>query len=169
MFFRISIIIVRSGAIMSTKVIKYLQQQKIRMEVREYIFKEKGAKIAADAIDWPVSQTVKTLVVRLAPARYILVLMPADTSLSLKNLARVLGEKKLEMAEPPEAEKVTGYLTGGISPFQTLKTLPAIMDESIFRYEKVAINGGKRGVLVIMAPQDIERLTKARRAELTTE
>ncbi|MBW2096333.1 MAG: Cys-tRNA(Pro) deacylase [Deltaproteobacteria bacterium] len=127
----------------------------------EYEHKHKGARFAAEAMDFPVSQTIKTLVVHVDHKGYYLVLMPGDKDLDLKHLAKSLSAKRAAMADAATAERLTGYLVGGISPFRTKKDLPVIIDESLMHFNKVAVNGGKRGIMLIMHPRDILTASRA--------
>jgi Cys-tRNA(Pro)/Cys-tRNA(Cys) deacylase len=81
--------------------------------------------------------------------------MPGDKQLSLKHLARECGVKKAAMADTPTAERLTGYLVGGISPFGTKQKITVVMEESLLKFDKVAINAGQRGVMLLLTPQDI--------------
>ena len=84
---------------MSTRAIRYLEQEKVPFEIVKYDHGEKGAAFAARASGYPLERTVKTLVVDLGEKRYILVLMPGDSQLSMKRLARVRGVKRAAMAD----------------------------------------------------------------------
>jgi Cys-tRNA(Pro)/Cys-tRNA(Cys) deacylase len=141
---------------MSTPAIKFLKQRKIAFEVLRYEHAEKGAEFAAKATGYPLAQTVKTLVVDLGQKGYTLVLSTGDKQLSMKRLARVCGVKQAAMADTKTAERLTGYLIGGISPFGTKHRLPVIMDESILGFDKILINGGQRGRMLMVAPGDIQ-------------
>lgn len=141
---------------MSTPAIKYLKQRKIAFEVLRYEHAEKGAEFAARATGYPLAQTVKTLVVDLGEKGYTLVLLTGDKQLSMKRLARVCGVKRAAMADTKTAERLTGYLIGGIGPFGTRQRLPTIMDESILGFDKILINAGQRGRMLILAPADIQ-------------
>jgi Cys-tRNA(Pro)/Cys-tRNA(Cys) deacylase len=103
-----------------------------------------------------LAQTVKTLVVDLGEKGYTLVLMTGDKQLSMKRLARACGVKRAAMADTKTAERLTGYLIGGISPFGTRQRLPTIMDESIFGFDKILINAGQRGRMLMLTPADIQ-------------
>ncbi len=142
---------------MSTRAIKFLQQNGVPFEVMTYAHEEKGAEFASKAIDFPLEQTIKTLVVDLGNSRCALVLMPGDRRLALKDLVTVFSVKRIALADQAIAEKVTGYHVGGISPFGTTRKLPVVMEESLMTFEKVAINGGKRGVMLMMKPKDIAK------------
>ncbi|OQX27140.1 MAG: hypothetical protein BWK80_06885 [Desulfobacteraceae bacterium IS3] len=139
----------------STRATKFLSQKGIAFEVIEYEHEEKGAKFASQAIGFPLEQTVKTLVADLGDKKYALALMPGDKQLSLKHLARECGVKKAAMADTATAERLTGYLVGGISPFGTKQKLTVVMEESLLKFDKVAINAGQRGTMLMMRPQDI--------------
>ena len=140
---------------MSTRAITYLKQKGIPFEALSYDHQEKGAEFAARATGFPLEQTVKTLVVELESKKYCLVLMPGNQQLNLKYLAKIFAVKRTAMVDTTTAERLTGYLVGGISPFGTKKRLPVVMEKSIQDYEQVLINAGQRGVMLKMAPKDI--------------
>ena len=89
--------------------------------------------------------------------------MPGDRELSLKKLARAAGAKQAQLADPRDAERVTGYLVGGISPFGARRALPAFLEESLLEHERIAINAGQRGVIIELASADVARLLGRRR------
>jgi len=140
---------------MSTRAITFLKQKGIPFEAITYDNQEKGAEFAARATGFPLEQTVKTLVVELERKKYCLVLMPGNQQLNLKYLAKIFAVKRTAMVDTTTAERLTGYLVGGISPFGTKKRLPVVMDKSIQDYEQVLINAGQRGMMLKMAPKDI--------------
>lgn len=142
---------------MSTRAIQFLEQKKISIEVVKYEHEEKGAAFASRASGFPLERTVKTLVVDLGENQYTLVLMPGDKQLSMKRLAKVRGVKRAAMADTRTAERITGYLVGGISPFGTRQKLPVIMEESILKFEEILINAGQRGTMLLMASEDIKK------------
>ena len=141
---------------MSTRAITFLRKKKIPFEVVEYDHEEKGAEYAARATGYPLEITVKTLVVELErKKKYGLALLPGHLELNLKELASVTGVKRTAMVDIPTAERLTGYLAGGISPFATRQILPVIMDESIIGNHEILINAGQRGKMVMVSPRDI--------------
>ena len=140
---------------MSTRAIRFLNQKGIHFEVIEYEHKEKGARFASEAIGFPLDKTIKTLIVDLGLRGYIMVLMPGDKNINLKRLASSFSVKRAAMADTATAERLTGYLVGGISPFGTKMNLPVVMEEGLLEFNKVSINAGKRGVMLIMDPKDI--------------
>lgn len=143
---------------MSTRAIQFLIKQKVFHEVITYDHQEKGAAFAAQALSFPLEQTIKTLVFEMGENEYGLALMPGNRQLSLKKLAKVLSKKKVFMAEEKDAEKVTGYLVGGISPFGTRRQLPVVMEEDLLAFSQVLINAGQRGTMLKMDPSDISKL-----------
>ena len=142
---------------MSTRAIQFLKHKKIAFELVRYEHQEKGAAYAAKATGYPLAQTVKTLMVHLGQKGYTLVLMPGDKQLSMKRLAKVCGVKRAVMADTKTAERLTGYLVGGISPFGTKQKLPVMMEESILCFDKILINAGQRGRMLMMSPTDIQK------------
>jgi Cys-tRNA(Pro)/Cys-tRNA(Cys) deacylase len=140
---------------MSTRAIKILNQKGIHFDVIEYKHNEKGALFAASAMAFPLERTIKTLVVDLGSKGYMIVLMPGDKNINLKRLAEAFSVKRAAMADTSTAERLTGYLAGGISPFGTKQDLPVVMDKSLLKFDSVAVNGGKRGVMLIIDPKDI--------------
>ena len=140
---------------MSTRAIAYLNRKKIPYEVVKYEHEEKGAEFAAKATGYPLERTVKTLVVELERKSYCLALLPGHGELDLKKLAALCGAKHAALVDIKTAERLTGYLVGGISPFGTQQRLQIVMEESILTHEEVQINAGQRGVMVKMAPADI--------------
>ncbi len=140
---------------MSTRAIQFLKQKKIPFEIITYHHEEKGAAFAAGATGFALEKTVKTLVVDIGRKQYTLVLMPGNRRLSMKHLARFYDTKRAAMVDVPTAERITGYRVGGISPFGTRQKLPVIMDRNILRFDRVLINAGQRGSMLLMAPADI--------------
>ncbi|MGB5423242.1 MAG: aminoacyl-tRNA deacylase [Desulfobacterales bacterium] len=140
---------------MSTRAIQYLNRNDVSFELVKYEHEEKGAEFAARATGFPLDRTVKTLVVDLGRRNYCLALLPGDRQLDLKQLAQVFAVKRAAMADTATAERLTGYLVGGISPFGTKQALPSVMEKRIREYAEVLINAGQRGVMLKMAPEDI--------------
>jgi len=140
---------------MSTRAIQFLKQNRIPFEVVSYDHAQKGAKFAAKATGYPLEATVKTLVVDLGQNLHTLVLMPGDKQLSMKRLAKVCGVKRAAMVDIPTAERLTGYLVGGISPFGIKKKIPVVMDDGVLKFDRILINAGQRGTMLIMDPADI--------------
>jgi Cys-tRNA(Pro) deacylase len=96
---------------------------------------------------------VKTLVMQDERARTLLVLMHGDRQVSTKNLARAIGVKSVEPCKPEVAQRASGYLVGGTSPFGIRRPLPVYVEESVLALPRILVNGGRRGFLVGIEPQ----------------
>jgi len=151
----------------STRAIELLKKEGIAFETKEYKHQQKGALFASKSIGFPPKRTIKTLVVSVGKKGYILALVPGDKQLNLKAIARYFSVKKAEMVAPSIAERLTGYMVGGISPFGTKKTLPVVMEIGLLKFDRIAINGGKRGLMIILDPRDIIRAVKCNLLQLT--
>ena len=156
----------RQEYLMATRAIQFLKRKMIRFEVVRYPHGEKGAEFAALSIGFPLEQTVKTLVADLGDGRSCLALTTGNRRLDLKLLAAVFGVKRAALADTATAERLTGYLVGGISPFGTKQTFPTVLDEPIRKFDTVMINGGQRGVMLKIAPKDIAMALNCRVAAI---
>ena len=141
----------------STRGTQFLTKQKVPFTLHTYDHQVKGAEFAAQATDIPLSRMIKTLVVELSQG-FVFALMPGDRTLSLKKLGRLAGSKTSQMSTPKDAERLTGYQVGGISPFGAKRALEVYLDQSLTGYDTVAINGGGRGTIVSLSTQDLIRL-----------
>jgi len=126
-----------------------------------YEYEEKGGTaVSARELGVDEHAVVKTLVMEDEQRQPLIVLMHGDRQVSTKELARQLGRKAIQPCTPEVANRHTGYLVGGTSPFGTRKQLPVYMERSILGLPRVFINGGKRGYLVGMTPADAARVLK---------
>jgi Cys-tRNA(Pro) deacylase len=107
-------------------------------------------------------QVVKTLVMQDEHAQPLIVLMHGDRQVSTKNLARAIGAKSVEPCKPEAAQRHSGYLVGGTSPFGTRKPLPVWVEASVLELPRMLINGGRRGYLLELAPALLVSLLGAR-------
>ena len=112
-----------------------------------------GAQHSAKVLGFDPFTVVKTLVMQDQDAKPLLVLMHGNRKVSTKNLARQIGVKSVEPCKPEVANRHSGYLIGGTSPFGTRKTMPVYIEASILALPEIAINGGRRGYLVRLDPQ----------------
>lgn len=121
-----------------------------------------GAEHSAQVLGFDPFTVVKTLVMEDEKSRPLLVLMHGNRKVSTKNLARQIGAKSVEPCRPDVANRHSGYLVGGTSPFGTRRQMPVYIEETILGLPKIAINGGRRGYLVGIDPQVCVRLLGAR-------
>jgi Cys-tRNA(Pro) deacylase len=121
-----------------------------------------GAQHSAAVLGWPPHHVVKTLVMQDEAAKPLIVLMHGDCSVSTKNLARQIGAKQVEPCKPEVAQRHSGYLVGGTSPFGTKRDMPVYVEAEILTLPKILINGGRRGYLIEIAPQVITQVLGAK-------
>jgi len=142
----------------ATTAIRFLKQHKIKFVPHPYPYEEKGGtKASAKALKVDEFSVIKTLVMEDDEHHPFIILMHGSCEVSLKHLSRQLKVKQVTPCSPDKADRITGYQTGGISPFGTRQPLPVYMEASIEQLEKIWINGGKRGLLVEISPADLIR------------
>ena len=146
---------------MATRGIQFLDKNGIKYNVRRYEHGAKGALFASKSLGHPLEATIKTLVVELSTGGNIFLLMPGHIEVPLKTLAKQLGVRGIAMADTTDAERITGYRVGGISPFGSRKRLPVYMEKSLLEFDQVAVNAGQRGVILMMSPRDIKKALNA--------
>lgn len=112
-----------------------------------------GAQHSAQVLGWDPYTVVKTLIMQDQDAKPLVVLMHGNRKVSTKNLARQIGAKSVEPCKPEVANRHSGYLVGGTSPFGTRREMPVYIEETILALPRILINGGRRGYLVGIAPQ----------------
>ncbi|RAK58644.1 Cys-tRNA(Pro) deacylase [Phenylobacterium hankyongense] len=121
---------------------------------------------AAEALGAPASEVLKTLIVK-ADGKPACVVLASDREVSMKKLAAALGARSAEMAPVPDAERITGYRVGGVSPFGQKKRLPTVLDAAAAEQAEVFVNGGQRGLQVRLAPAELVRMLGAKVAAVT--
>jgi Cys-tRNA(Pro) deacylase len=127
----------------------------------EYDYVEHGGtEVSARVLGVPEHEVVKTLVMQDEEGKPLIVLMHGDRKVSTKNLARQAGRKRIEPCKPEAAQRHSGYQVGGTSPFGTKKRLPVFMERSIRDLRHIYINGGRRGFLVRIKTEDLEKTLK---------
>ncbi len=137
-----------------TPAIRELRQANAEFEPFVFDYVEKGGtRHSAAVLGVDEHAVIKTLVFETNEKKPLIVLMHGDRHVSTKNLARTLGVRSIEPSTPEKANKLTGYLVGGTSPFGTRTKMPVYAEASIFDLDKIYINGGKRGFLVSIAPK----------------
>lgn len=154
---------------MSTRATQFLTQQKVRFTLTTYDYDPNAESIglaAAAAIGAAPSRVLKTLMATV-DGKPVCAIVPSDREVSMKKLAAALGGKSAAMMKPAEAERLTGYHVGGISPFGQKKAVPAVLEEAALAEPLVFLNGGQRGLQVEMDPHDIVRVLSATVAAIT--
>jgi Cys-tRNA(Pro)/Cys-tRNA(Cys) deacylase len=152
-----------------TLAMRFLEGKKVVYEVHEYPASERDAVIVAQEMGVPAAQVFKTLVVLLPPKKPMLVMVPADRQLDLKQLAKAVGEKKVKMAGHAEAESLTGLQVGGISALALVnKGFAMFLDKSAESFSQIYVSAGQRGLEIQLAVKDLVKLTRARLVNVTS-
>jgi Cys-tRNA(Pro) deacylase len=152
-----------------TPAIRVLRQHKVAFAPHVFEYVEKGGtRHSAQFLSVGEHAVIKTLVFETNEKKPLIVLMHGDLQVSTKNLARHLGVKSVAPASPERANKLTGYLVGGTSPFGLKTPLPIYAEKTIFALEKIYLNGGKRGFLVSLAPRVLREVLQAQEVEVAT-
>jgi Cys-tRNA(Pro) deacylase len=142
---------------MKTPATEYLSLKGISFSEHTYEYVEHGGtEVPSRALNVPEHHIVKTLVMEDEARKPLIVLMHGDRKVSTKNLARQAERKSIEPCKPEVAQRHTGYLVGGTSPFGTRKTIPVFAERSIRNLAEIYINGGRRGLLLRIRPADLE-------------
>lgn len=146
-----------------TPATRFLREQRVAFEGHPYEYEERGGtRVSARELGVDEHAVIKTLVMQDEHRQPLVVLMHGDRTVSLKELARAAGVKSVQPCDPQIAQKHSGYLVGGTSPFGTKKPMPVYLEQTILDLPRIYINGGRRGLLVSMAPADIVRTLNPR-------
>jgi len=149
--------------ISETQATQMLRKHQVSFNEHPYPYEEHGGtSVSARELGVPEHEVIKTLVMQDEAARPMIVLMHGDCKVSTKNLARGIGCKSVEPCKPEVAQRHSGYMIGGTSPFGTKKAMPVYVEESILALPRIYINGGRRGFLVSLAPQLLLDLLQAK-------
>ena len=137
-----------------TQATKFLREHAVSYTPHLYAYEEHdGTKVSARELDVDEHAVIKTLVMEDETTKPLIVLMHGDCKVSTKELARQAGCKKIEPCQPDVANRHTGFLVGGTSPFGTKRRMPVYLEKSIMDLPLIYINGGRRGFLVGITPQ----------------
>ena len=137
-----------------TQATKFLREHAVSYTPHLYAYEEHGGtKVSARELDVDEHAVIKTLVMEDETAKPLIVLMHGDCKVSTKELARQASCKKIEPCQPDVANRHTGFLVGGTSPFGTKRRMPVYLEKSILELPLIYINGGRRGFLVGITPQ----------------
>jgi Cys-tRNA(Pro) deacylase len=140
----------------ATSAIRFLRDRHIPFTSCFYRYEERGGtRVASTALGVNEHEVIKTLVLQTETRRPLIVLMHGDREVSTRQLARVIGVKRVEPCDAAAVERLTGYVVGGVSPFGTRTVLPVYVERSILALPHLFINGGKRGFLVDILPADL--------------
>jgi len=144
-----------------TAAVRVLRAEKVEFSDHPYSYEEKGGTaVSSRELGVDEHAVIKTLIMEDDRRKPMVVLMHGDLQVSTKELARLIGVKQVSPCSADTAQKQSGYLVGGTSPFGTRHPMPVYMEESISCLPKIYINGGKRGYLVGMAPSELIRVLK---------
>lgn len=146
-----------------------LQKAKVAFDLHEYEYDPNAERIgmqAAEALGIEPARLLKTLMAK-AGDEVVCVLAPSDREVNLKKLASAAGAKHAAMMGAADAERITGYHVGGISPFGQKKRVRVFVEQTALSFPRVVCNGGRRGLQVELAPADLVRVLDAKAAEIT--
>jgi Cys-tRNA(Pro) deacylase len=154
----------------STPATRVLRVRGVAYTEHPYRYEERGGTATSSReLGVPEHQVVKTLVMEDEEGAPLVVLMHGDREVSTKALARQLSRKTIQICKPEVAERHSGYLVGGTSPFGTRRAMPVVMEATIAGLPRLYVNGGSRGFLVGMAPADLVRVLAPTLAEVALE
>ena len=154
-----------------TPATKLLKANEIDFSIHEYEHDANAKSFgleAAEKLNLRVEEVFKTLLVT-DEKNYFVAILPVHHQLNLKKVAQAVGAKKLKMSDPKDAERLTGYLVGGISPVGQKKRLKTVIDQSAVQLEKLYVSGGKRGLDIGLKPQDLAKVLSATFADVLDE
>jgi len=146
-----------------------LRKHGVPYEAHPYRYEERGGTaVSARELGVDEHTVIKTLAMEDDVKAPLLVLMHGDQEVSTKNLARQIGAKSVTPCAPDVAQRHSGYMVGGTSPFGTRKPLPVYMERTIADLDRIYINGGRRGFLVSLSPADLIRVLQPTLVEAAT-
>ena len=138
-----------------TPATRLLEEKGVEFKRHLYEYTKSGAIAAAEKMGINEHQVIKTLVMEDNNNKPFIILMHAEHQVSLKELSRQLGVKNIQATSKKDAQRLTGYLVGGISPFATRRQLPVFIEETIITLPRLYINAGRRGFIVELKPEDL--------------
>ena len=147
----------------TTRATQVLARSGAEFTVHTYDYDPNAERVglqAAEALGEEPHRVLKTLMAEV-DGKAVCVVVPSDQEVSMKKLAAAAGGKSAQMMKPPEAERVTGYKVGGISPFGQRKQVGTVIEQSALAHDQVYLNGGQRGLQVRLRPADVKDLLKA--------
>jgi len=152
---------VKAEKIPNTPAIIFLKGHNVEFKPLFYKYIDHGGtKESSKQLGIDEHRIIKTLIFEDDKGSPLIVLMNGDFEVSTKNLARIIGAKSVKLCDPNKAQRFSGYQVGGTSPFGTRKTMKIYAQKDIFNFDRIVINGGKRGFLVEIKTEDLQRLLK---------
>ncbi len=144
-----------------TPATQFLRKHGVAFTEHPYEYEEHGGtEVSARELGVDEHHVVKTLIMQDEAAKPLVVLMHGDRKVSTKNLARQIGCKSVEPCKPEVANRHSGFLVGGTSPFGTKKVMPVYVEKTILELDRIYINGGRRGYLIGIAPATMQAVLK---------
>lgn len=155
---------------MKTNAVRALERLNISYELREYEVDpdDLTASTVASKIGMPLDQVFKTLVVKGDRNGVCLAVVPGDAELNLKALAKLSGDRKMEMAPLKEVQPLTGYIRGGVTALASKKDYPVYVDETMILFDVVSVSAGMRGLQILLKPDDYLRAVNGVTGDLTS-
>jgi Cys-tRNA(Pro) deacylase len=153
----------KTAHVSETPATQFLRRHGVSFTEHAYNYVEHGGTAeSARQLGVPENEVIKTLVMQDERAQPLIVLMHGDKQVSTKSLARQIGAKSVEPCKPEVAQRHSGYLVGGTSPFGLKKAMPVYVEETALALPRICINGGRRGYLVGIAPEVLSALLGAK-------
>ena len=153
----------KSAHVSETPATQFLRRHGVSFTEHVYDYVEHGGTAESSRqLGVPENAVIKTLVMQDERAQPLIVLMHGDKQVSTKNLARQIGAKSVEPCKPEVAQRHSGYMVGGTSPFGLKKAMPVYVEETALALPRICINGGRRGYLVGIAPEVLSALLGAK-------
>lgn len=153
---------------MKTNAVRILEDAGIGFELREYEVdpEDLRAESVAAKIGLPAGQVFKTLVARGDRSGVCLAVIPGDMELDLKALARLSGDRKIELVALKEVQPLTGYIRGGVTALACKKDYPVYIDETAILFDQITVSAGMRGMQILLNPEDYIRIANATTGEI---
>jgi len=148
---------------MKTNAVRALEELKIPYKLREYTvdLEDLSAESVARKIGLDLEQVFKTLVVRGPRAGVCLAVVPSNAELDLKALAKLAGDRKMELVPVKEVQPLTGYVRGGVTALACKKDYPVYVDETAILFERISVSAGVRGTQILLNPEDYIKAARA--------
>ena len=153
-----------------TPAVEQLKRHNISFQLHDYDHDPSSSAYgleAAEKLGVVPERVFKTLVVALSDTSLAVGILPVANQLNLKAMAKACGSKKATMADPSLVERITGYVLGGVSPFGQKKLLPMLIADQSNAFETIFVSGGRRGLEIEVAPDDLQRVLYGRYASIT--